>query len=594
LNWGSAFPHETTLTIAALIVASPALAARCPPGQLYRVRLAECVSLSSPLPVDKADDLESIKKAVDDAASVGGALWLSYLFVLFYLAVATGAVTHADLFFENPVKLPFLNIELPLLAFFFLAPILFIIVHAYTLVHLVFLTDKTKRFHKALHDPARGVTAATRENLQWQLPSNIFIQFLAGPPERRERAFGLLLRLVACVTLVIAPVLLLLLMRVQFLPFHSSFITWTHRLVLLADLCLIWWLWRTIMSGREGSERRSASWAWTGLGALFSAFAFLFSWLETTFPGEWHDNRLAAWQVFPTTDVAGRPIKVSFHDWLFNSKFDPKTGGRWLPVSSTLVLTGLNIYEGLGMDGPDKAKWREYVFRARGRDLRGAIFNFAILPKVDFEFAQLQGASLDVAQLQGASLGSAQLRGASLNSARLEGASLTYAQLQGASLRGAQFQGASLQSAQLEGASLDFALLQDASLEDARLQGASLDYAQLQGASLRDAELQGASLGSAQLRGASLDNAQLLGASLDHAQLQGASLVRAQLQGASFDYAQLDVTDLSYAFLWRTRGEKASVTAVMLPVDSLFDMETGERWRPLWVDEGKTQPWNVQ
>ena len=55
---------------------------------------------------EKADDLEAIKKAVDDAAAVGGGLWLSYLFVLFYLAVAAGAVTHADLFFENPVKLP--------------------------------------------------------------------------------------------------------------------------------------------------------------------------------------------------------------------------------------------------------------------------------------------------------------------------------------------------------------------------------------------------------------------------------------------------------------------------------------------------------
>ena len=79
----------------------------------------------------KADDLEAIKKAVDDAASVGGGLWLSYLFVLFYLAVAAGAVTHGDLFLEKPVKLPFLNVELPLLAFFFLAPILFLFVHAY-------------------------------------------------------------------------------------------------------------------------------------------------------------------------------------------------------------------------------------------------------------------------------------------------------------------------------------------------------------------------------------------------------------------------------------------------------------------------------
>ena len=96
----------------------------------------------------KAADLEAIRKAVDDAASVGGALWLSYLFVLFYLAVATGTVTHADLFFENPVKLPFLNIELPLLAFFFLAPVLFIIMHAYALLHLVMLTKKAKRFHQ--------------------------------------------------------------------------------------------------------------------------------------------------------------------------------------------------------------------------------------------------------------------------------------------------------------------------------------------------------------------------------------------------------------------------------------------------------------
>jgi len=38
-----------TLIIAALIAASPVLAARCPQGQFYRVRLDECVSLNSPL-----------------------------------------------------------------------------------------------------------------------------------------------------------------------------------------------------------------------------------------------------------------------------------------------------------------------------------------------------------------------------------------------------------------------------------------------------------------------------------------------------------------------------------------------------------------
>jgi hypothetical protein len=186
---------------------------------------------SAPALVDKADDLEAIRKAVDDAASVGGALWLSYLFVLFYLAVATGAVTHTDLFFENPVKLPFLNIELPLLAFFFLAPVLFIIMHAYALVHLVMLTEKAKRFHHK-----NNATDERGENLRWQLPSNIFIQFLAGPADIRGGLFGASLRAIAWITLVIAPILLLLMMQIQFLPFHSSFITWTHRVILFADL----------------------------------------------------------------------------------------------------------------------------------------------------------------------------------------------------------------------------------------------------------------------------------------------------------------------------------------------------------------------
>src|SRR3984957_7154484 len=227
-----------------------------------------------------ADDLEAIRKAVDDAASVGGALWLSYLFVLFYLAVATGAVTHTDLFFENPVKLPFLNIELPLLAFFFLAPVLFIIMHAYALVHLVMLTKKAKRFHHK--NDGKNERA---ENLRWQLPSNIFIQFLAGPADIRSGHFGMALRAIAWITLVIAPILLLLMMQIQFLPFHSSFITWTHRVILFADLCLLWWLWRKILWDDVHADRtRRPSLAWTVVCLALSLCVVLFSWTAAAFP----------------------------------------------------------------------------------------------------------------------------------------------------------------------------------------------------------------------------------------------------------------------------------------------------------------------
>src|SRR3954462_10631273 len=94
----------------------------------------------------KATDLQALRDAVTDAAAVGGGLWLSYVFAFLYLAIAASAVTHKDLFLESPVKLPFLNVELPLLGFFFLGPLLFVILHAYTLLHFTMLAAKVGAF----------------------------------------------------------------------------------------------------------------------------------------------------------------------------------------------------------------------------------------------------------------------------------------------------------------------------------------------------------------------------------------------------------------------------------------------------------------
>ena len=77
-------------------------------------------------------------------------MWLSYLFVFFYIGTAVLGVTHRDLLFENAVKLPFLNTELPLVTFFFLAPILFVILHVYTLMHFAMLAMKARRFDNEL------------------------------------------------------------------------------------------------------------------------------------------------------------------------------------------------------------------------------------------------------------------------------------------------------------------------------------------------------------------------------------------------------------------------------------------------------------
>jgi uncharacterized protein YjbI with pentapeptide repeats len=474
----------------------------------------------------KADDLEAIRTAAVDAAGISAGLWLSYLFVLFYLLVAAGGVTHRDLFLEYPIKLPFLNVELPLKGFFLLGPALFLVVHAYVLLHFVLLSSKAGVFDAQLRDQIGDAEVRTR--LRRQLPINIFVQFLAGPREVRQGLMGFLLRLIAWISQVVGPVALLVFFEIQFLPYHDVWISWWQRTAVVIDLLLLWVLWPAVLHG--GAARRGWRRIELGTGsvlACISLVSVLMVFAIATFHGEWLEVRLS-WFPLRQMLVAG-DVDITAR----------KPTSLW---SNRLVLPGLDVIDHAKFDSEAKIAAAPEMASLRGRHLEDAVLIGAVLRKVDFTGAQLQGASLDMAQLQNASLDRAQLQNASLDGAQLQNASLDKAQLQGASLHGAQLQNARLFGAQL----------QDVKLIDAQLQGAWLSGAQLQGASLSGAQLQGASLDRAQLQGASLDRAQLQGAWLDRAQLQGAWLDRAQLQGAWLDRAQLQGASLRHVFVWRT------------------------------------------
>jgi len=199
----------------------------------------------------RATDLGALRDAVVDAAGVGAGLWFSYLFVLFYFAIAAGAVTHRDLLLENPVKLPFLNVELPLKAFFVLGPLVFLIVHAYVLLHFVLLAGKVGALQAELQVQIAG--DESRARLRRQLPSNIFAQSLAGPHEVRTGIIGFLLRLIIQISLAAGPIALLMLFQLQFLPYHNEWITTWQRIAVVIDLGLLWLLWPPIARGQTAS-----------------------------------------------------------------------------------------------------------------------------------------------------------------------------------------------------------------------------------------------------------------------------------------------------------------------------------------------------
>ncbi len=478
--------------------------------------------------VADATDLKVLRDAVKDASTVGAGLWVSYLFVLFYLLVAAGSVTHKDLFLETPVKLPFLGVDLPLKGFFVLGPALFLIVHAYVLLHFAMLSGKVAAFDHALRQqikaPDVSDAAAIRTELRRQLPSNIFVQFLAGPGDVRNGSMGAMLWLIATVSLVIGPVCLLMFFELQFLPYHNEPIANWQRVAVGLDLGLIWLFWRGIaLRGDAGAEpagrltrlMREVPRLFTLailLGLMVAPSVLVgviapcpvwLSWYPAVGAGEGADtqtaseNRVMPWMqrvltwaimavltggsvvmmgaiaTFPgetletrKNDLGHFRYRTTLERWrvaLVAGAVQPASRTPESLWSNRLVLPGLDIVVYLKLDSEDKIKFLPETVSLRDRDLKQAVLIGAVLRKADFTGARMGGALLRGADLRDAKMGCARwLDGARTSDGKPRQPICT------------DLQGASLNGAQLQGASLNFAQLQGASLNDAQLQGASL------------------------------------------------------------------------------------------------------------------------
>ncbi len=80
--------------------------------------------------------------------------------------IASGSVTHRDLFLENSIKLPLLNVDLSLVGFFVVAPSLLVIFHFYLFLQLRGLASKAKDYNTLLVDEAPA--ASDRRYLRQQ------------------------------------------------------------------------------------------------------------------------------------------------------------------------------------------------------------------------------------------------------------------------------------------------------------------------------------------------------------------------------------------------------------------------------------------
>ncbi|MGH6812143.1 MAG: hypothetical protein ACREDM_07280, partial [Methylocella sp.] len=125
------------------------------------------------------------------------------------------------LFLEEPLNLPVLNIALPLLAFYVLAPVIFVVLHFYMLLNLVLLSRTAKSFEDAV---TRAFTEddEARETFRMRIENTLFVQLLVGGRPEREGINAKLLSLMALITLALAPAALLLMFEISSYPIIAN------------------------------------------------------------------------------------------------------------------------------------------------------------------------------------------------------------------------------------------------------------------------------------------------------------------------------------------------------------------------------------
>ena len=126
-----------------------------------------------------AEDVGELQAALNDAAGKASVLWTTFVIFQLYLAIAFGSVTHRDLFLENPIKLPLMNVDLPLVGFFVVAPTLLVVFHFYVFLQLLGLAITAKDYDTLLVREAPD--ASDRQYLRRRMNSFPVLQFLAGP-----------------------------------------------------------------------------------------------------------------------------------------------------------------------------------------------------------------------------------------------------------------------------------------------------------------------------------------------------------------------------------------------------------------------------
>jgi uncharacterized protein YjbI with pentapeptide repeats len=461
--------------------------------------------------------LSSLIQAINDAAKAAQTWLLAFTGIGLYLIAMSISASDEDLFLGHTVAISQLGVQLPAVVSFTLGPIIFLLLHAYTLIRFDMLSANLRQFQTEL--AAQHLSESNQERCRQLLANVEFVQMLVVP--RGSPLNSRLFPLVSWILIGAFPVVVLLILAISAIRFQSEAVRWAQFTCLVADLCFLSWF-----TSRLWSTSNQAPFIRLRQIVRIPAIAFIVGALDLL------------WLGVPTgsdTDVRTTEYLPKWHTRDF--------------VSAAMLPT---IKQPL-----DRLLCPALHFGCRYLDVsKRSLFATVVWNKS--AVAQLRSGNYSVDAkwgIEGPVLVKRNLRFANLDEAELFGADLRGSDLTRASLTDARIQGADFSGATLTEADLSFAHLQGSKFEHASAPGIKIAHADLRACSFKGADLAGADFSMADAEAANFQFATLLGvdmsltdlrvATLDHSDLMGSDFTSARVWRTSWDEADIELADLS-------------------------------------------------
>lgn len=499
---------------------------------------------------------------VAEASKATQSLFTSIILVCAYTWLTIASTTDAQLL-NNAAppssRMPILGIDIPLVRFYMVAPLLLLCLYIYFQLGLQRLWEELAELPAVFPDGR----ALDKKAYPWLL--NVLVRsHLPRLREGRSHLSKWQGRISVLLAWGLVPATLMMAWA-RYLRSHDWIVTALHILLLSTAAGAALAFLRLAAATLRGSERRSFLWkrAWKdaravalGVSAATALVLYVLSLgvIDGVYPKsvatpEQAERLLAShYRVDPRRwlpellDQAGLGTSANLTDASLSTK-----PANWAPNHPEL----LDSVKGADLEHRNlrhAMAFNSFVANSylQQSDLRWADFRESDLRRADFRAARLRGVNFRFADVSGADFRSktqqpvpqyTDLTEARFKQAKAEGTKFKEAILHIANFSEAKLSGADLEGADLTGADLSQAILKPQSISDTpgvegkptRLVNARLDRANLKGADLTGADFTGASLREAKFDGAKLD-----GAILTNADLTGATgLTTDQLQRAT-------------------------------------------------------------